>query len=76
VDLSQTMIFMTSNLDGGEITELMTGGMGFAPAVPADERPRLDEKVEKSATRSCKAEIRAGIHEPDRQSGGVPSAEE
>ena len=36
VDLSQTMIFMTSNLGGGEITELMTGGMGFAPAVPAD----------------------------------------
>ncbi len=31
VDLSQTMIFMTSNLGGGEITELMTGGMGFAP---------------------------------------------
>jgi ATP-dependent Clp protease ATP-binding subunit ClpB len=26
VDLSQTMIFMTSNLGGGEITELMTGG--------------------------------------------------
>jgi ATP-dependent Clp protease ATP-binding subunit ClpB len=34
VDLSQTMIFMTSNLGGGEITELMTGGMGFAPTVP------------------------------------------
>src|SRR6202050_1140064 len=31
VDLSQTMIFMTSNLGGGEITELMTGGLGFAP---------------------------------------------
>jgi ATP-dependent Clp protease ATP-binding subunit ClpB len=29
VDLSQTMIFLTSNLGGGEITELMTGGMGF-----------------------------------------------
>src|SRR5690349_24482374 len=29
VDLSQTVIFMTSNLGGGEITELMTGGMGF-----------------------------------------------
>src|ERR1700688_2038300 len=54
VDLSQTMIFMTSNLGGGEITELMTGGMGFAPTIPADERPRLDEKVEKSATEAAK----------------------
>jgi ATP-dependent Clp protease ATP-binding subunit ClpB len=54
VDLSQTMIFMTSNLGSGEITELMTGGMGFAPTVPADERPRLDEKVEKSATEAAK----------------------
>src|SRR6266568_7982418 len=29
VDLSQTVIFLTSNLGGGEITELMEGGMGF-----------------------------------------------
>src|SRR5271165_1529204 len=29
VDLSQTVIFLTSNLGGGEITELMAGGMGF-----------------------------------------------
>src|SRR5712692_10135446 len=29
VDLSQTVIFMTSNLGGTEITELMQGGMGF-----------------------------------------------
>jgi len=32
VDLSQTVIFMTSNLGGAEITELMHGGMGFHPA--------------------------------------------
>jgi len=54
VDLSQTMIFMTSNLGGGEITELMTGGMGFAPSVPADQKPRLDEKVEKTASEAAK----------------------
>src|ERR1700748_108804 len=54
VDLSQTMIFLTSNLGGGEITELMQGGMGFAPTVPADSKPRLDEKVEKSATEAAK----------------------
>jgi ATP-dependent Clp protease ATP-binding subunit ClpB len=33
VDLSQTMIFMTSNLGGAEITELMTGGMGFVQPI-------------------------------------------
>jgi ATP-dependent Clp protease ATP-binding subunit ClpB len=54
VDLSQTMIFMTSNLGAGEITKLMTGGMGFAPSVTADSRPRLDEKVEKTASEAAK----------------------
>jgi ATP-dependent Clp protease ATP-binding subunit ClpB len=54
VDLSQTMIFMTSNLGGGEITELMTGGMGFAPTVPDDSAPRVDEKVERRATEAAK----------------------
>ena len=54
VDLSQTMIFMTSNLGGGEITELMAGGMGFAPSVPADSPPRLDEKVKKTAAEAAK----------------------
>jgi ATP-dependent Clp protease ATP-binding subunit ClpB len=54
VDLSQTMIFLTSNLGGGEITELMTGGMGFAPAAPVDELPRLDDKVARAATQAAK----------------------
>src|SRR3984893_9093020 len=54
VDLSQTMIFMTSNLGGGEITEQMTGGIGFAPAVPPDKRSRLDEKLEKTASEAAK----------------------
>jgi ATP-dependent Clp protease ATP-binding subunit ClpB len=54
VDLSQTMIFMTSNLGGSDITELMTGGMGFAPTVQADSKPRLDEKVEKTAAEAAK----------------------
>src|SRR5258706_1940981 len=48
VDLSHTIIFLTSNLGGGEITELMTGGMGFVQ--PRDERQdRLDVKVERTA---------------------------
>jgi ATP-dependent Clp protease ATP-binding subunit ClpA len=54
VDLSQTMIFMTSNLGGGEITELMTGEIGFAPAVSPDGKLRLDEKVEKTASEAAK----------------------
>src|SRR3979490_1474081 len=29
VDLSQTVIFLTSNLGGGEISEMMNGGLGF-----------------------------------------------
>src|SRR5690348_16377405 len=53
VDLSQTMIFLTSNLGGGEITELMTGGMGFAPALQP-ELPGLERKVERSASEAAK----------------------
>src|ERR1700723_2510298 len=54
VDLSQTMIFMTSNLGGVEITELMTGGLGFAPTVRPENKLRLDEKVEKTASGAAK----------------------
>jgi ATP-dependent Clp protease ATP-binding subunit ClpB len=54
VDLSLAMIFMTSNLGGGEITELMTGGMGFAAATTQGEKPRLDEKVERMASEAAK----------------------
>ena len=48
VDLSQTVIFLTSNLGGGEITELMQGGMGF---VQPEDTPTtgLDQKVERTA---------------------------
>jgi ATP-dependent Clp protease ATP-binding subunit ClpA len=49
VDLSQTMIFMTSNLGGVEITELMNGGLGFAPQVRAENKEGLDEKVKNTA---------------------------
>jgi ATP-dependent Clp protease ATP-binding subunit ClpB len=54
VDLSHTMIFMTSNLGGREITEMMTGRIGFAPAMLADTKPGLDEKVEKTASEAAK----------------------
>jgi ATP-dependent Clp protease ATP-binding subunit ClpA len=53
VDLSQTMIFLTSNLGGGEITELMTGGMGFVQ--PMDKlEDKLDVKVERTAQEAAK----------------------
>src|SRR6201988_2887262 len=53
VDLSQTMIFMTSNLGGGEITELMTGGMGFVQ--PSDKtEDKLDGKVQRTAQGAAK----------------------
>jgi ATP-dependent Clp protease ATP-binding subunit ClpB len=53
VDLSQTVIFMTSNLGGGEITDLMAGGYGF---VKAGDKPAsdLDEKVERTAVEAAR----------------------
>src|SRR6516164_7695553 len=54
VDLSQTMIFMTSNLGAGKITELMAGGMGFAAALGPDLKPRLDDKVERVASEAAR----------------------
>ena len=53
VDLSQTVIFMTSNLGGGEITELMTGGIGFVqPNNTA--KVGLDQKVERTAVEAAR----------------------
>jgi ATP-dependent Clp protease ATP-binding subunit ClpB len=53
VDLSQTVIFLTSNLGGGEITELIHGGMGF---VQPDDKPiaGLDQKVERTAVEAAR----------------------
>jgi ATP-dependent Clp protease ATP-binding subunit ClpA len=53
VDLSQTVIFLTSNLGGGEITELMHGGMGFVQ--PGDKPDAgLDQKVERTAVEAAR----------------------
>ncbi len=53
VDLSQTVIFLTSNLGGGEIAELMQGGMGF---VQPTDKPitGLDEKVQRTAVEAAR----------------------
>jgi ATP-dependent Clp protease ATP-binding subunit ClpB len=53
VDLSQTVIFMTSNLGGVDITDLMAGGYGF---IKSDDKPKtnLDEKVERTAVEAAR----------------------
>jgi ATP-dependent Clp protease ATP-binding subunit ClpB len=53
VDLSQTVIFMTSNLGGAEITELMHGGMGF---IQPEDKPMagLDVKVARTAVEAAR----------------------
>src|SRR5229473_3096458 len=53
VDLSQTVIYLTSNLGGGEITELMNGGMGF---IQPEDKPAagLDQKVERTAVEAAR----------------------
>jgi ATP-dependent Clp protease ATP-binding subunit ClpA len=53
VDLSQTVIFLTSNLGGGDITELMAGGYGF---IESDDKPKtnLDQKVERTAVEAAR----------------------
>src|SRR6266404_3503995 len=53
VDLSQTVIFMTSNLGGGEIADLMHGGMGFIQ--PKDKATTgLNEKVQRTAVEAAR----------------------
>src|ERR1700689_3409344 len=53
VDLSQTMIFLTSNLGGGEISEMMNGGMGFVQ--PKDKPAEgLDGKVQRTAQEAAR----------------------
>src|SRR5215470_12352735 len=53
VDLSQTVIFLTSNLGGSEISELLQGGMGF---VQPKHKPAtgLDQKVERTAVEAAR----------------------
>jgi ATP-dependent Clp protease ATP-binding subunit ClpB len=55
VDFSQTMIFMTSNLGAKEMSELITGSIGFAPSrgltLAADD---LDQKIYRTASEAAK----------------------
>jgi ATP-dependent Clp protease ATP-binding subunit ClpB len=53
VDLSQTVVFMTSNLGSAEITELMHGGMGF---IQQADKPTtgLEAKVTHAAVEAAR----------------------
>jgi len=53
VDLSQTVIFMTSNLGGADISDLFAGGYGF---VKSADKPQndIDEKVERTAVEAAR----------------------
>jgi ATP-dependent Clp protease ATP-binding subunit ClpB len=48
VDLSQCIIIMTSNLGAGEMSNLVDGGLGFAPRVTQIDSA-LDEKINRTA---------------------------
>jgi len=53
VDLSQTVIFLTSNLGSGQIADLMHEGMGFIQ--PKDKTTKgLHEKVERTAVEAAR----------------------
>jgi ATP-dependent Clp protease ATP-binding subunit ClpB len=53
VDLSQTMIFLTSNLGSGQIADLVRGGMGF---IQPNDKPTagLHERVERTAVEAAR----------------------
>jgi ATP-dependent Clp protease ATP-binding subunit ClpB len=55
VDFSQTMIFMTSNLGAKEMSELITGSIGFAPArakgLIEDE---VDQRIYRTASEAAR----------------------
>lgn len=53
VDLSQTVIFLTSNLGGSQIADLMHGGMGFIQSKDK-ATAGLDEKVERTAVEAAR----------------------
>src|SRR5258708_4889868 len=53
VDLSQCIIIMTSNLGAGEMSNLVDGGLGFAPK-PSVVDQGLDDKIDRTATEAAR----------------------
>ena len=55
VDFSQTMIFLTSNLGAKEMSELITGSIGFAPAKGKGMiEDDIDQKIYRTASEAAK----------------------
>src|SRR5438128_4837393 len=55
VDLSRTIIFLTSNLGAFEMSEFISGGIGFAPpAASATQESELDQKIYRTALEASK----------------------
>src|SRR5438067_7210508 len=53
VDLSQCIIIMTSNLGAGEMSNLVEGGLGFAPK-PNVVDDGLDDKINRTAVEAAR----------------------
>ena len=56
VDFTNTMVFMTSNLGAREMSELITGGIGFAP-VTGNRNPNdteVDQKIYRTAVEAAR----------------------
>src|SRR5438045_6047237 len=53
VDLSQCVIVMTSNLGAGEMSELITGGLGFGQKSNQIDT-KLDDKITRTATEAAR----------------------
>ena len=55
VDFTQTMIFMTSNLGARQMSELITGSIGFAPTADAKmSADDLDQKIYRTALEAAR----------------------
>jgi ATP-dependent Clp protease ATP-binding subunit ClpB len=56
VDFSRTMVIMTSNLGTREMSELLSGGIGFAPAPGASNHGSadMDEKISRTAVAAAR----------------------
>ena len=53
VDLSQCLIFLTSNLGASEMSRLAEGGLGFAMQAPIEDA-HLDDKIKRTATEAAR----------------------
>jgi ATP-dependent Clp protease ATP-binding subunit ClpA len=57
VDFSHTMVIMTSNLGAREMSELISGGIGFAPGKGAAKDPsdtEVDQKIYRTAVEAAR----------------------